>query len=130
MQHGFSPILRNDDEKAGVEIGAGFGISSAGPLQGTSKETLSYKTKKDESGIEKEVLEMRQFGRNGNFENRFPGFASHAAAAFYTDSPLGLHADAAFSREDDRTYYSYDLGLSLTSAFQYIGFALFICLPA
>ncbi len=126
LPQSFAPILRNDDEKPGLEIGAGFGFSSSGPLKGTSKETQLYETEKDEFGIEKKVLTVRQFGREGNFENRFPGFASHATIAFYTDTPLGLHAEAAFSQEDGRTYYSYDLGLSLTSAFRYVGFALFL----
>lgn len=126
LPHGFAPILRGDDEKAGLEIGAGFGFSSTGPLEGTSKETLVYETEKDEFGIERKVLTARRFGKTGNFENRFPGFASHATMAFFTDSPLGLHAEAAFSQDHDRTYYSYDLGLSLTSAFRYVGFALFL----
>jgi hypothetical protein len=124
--HSFSPILRSDEEKAGLEFGTGFSFNSSGPLTGSSREILEYKTEKDESGTERKVLIGRQFGRDGNFENRFPGFASHAEAAFFTDSPLGLHAEGAFSREDGRTYYSCDLGLSITSVFRYIGFALFV----
>lgn len=126
LPHGFVPILRNEDEKAGLEIGAGFGFSSSGPLTGTSAETAHYKTETDGFGIEKKILTERKFGRNGNFENRFAGFASHATMAFFTDTPLGLHAEGAFSREEGRVYYSYDLGLSLTSAFRYVGFAFFL----
>ena len=100
LPQSFAPILRNQDEKAGLEFGAGFGFSTSGPMQGTSKETRLYETEKDETGIEKKVLTVRQFGREGKFENRFPGFASHATAAFYTDTPLGIHAEAAFSQED------------------------------
>lgn len=126
LPHGFSPILRSDEEKAGLEFGTGFGFNPSGPLTGRSREILEYKTEKDESGIERKVLIGRQFGRDGNFENRFPGFVSHAEAAFFTDTPLGLHAEGAFSREDGRTYYSYDLGFSITSVFRYIGFAVFL----
>lgn len=126
LTHGFAPILRNDDEKAGMEIGTGFSFNSTGPLTGTSKEIRVYESVKDEFGVEKEVLTERRFGREGNLENRFPGFASHAEAAFFTDSPLGLHAEGVYSREDGRTYYSYDLGFSITSAFTYFGFAVFL----
>ena len=56
LPHGFAPILRNDDEKAGLEIGTGFGFNSTGPLTGTSKEVRVYETEKDESGIDKKVL--------------------------------------------------------------------------
>jgi hypothetical protein len=126
LPQGFAPILRNHDEKAGLEIGTGFGFTSSGPLRGSSKEIRLYETEKDEFGIERRVLTGRQFGRDGNFENHFPGFASHAMASIFTATPLGLHAEGAFSKDEGRTYYSYDLGLSITSAFRYFGFALFL----